>query len=333
MAAARQPAPVTALEGPPGRPARRVPAWCVGLAALLGSCTGSGSPPDAGWFVPDVQVDITQDGRADLGAPDLTVEALETTPETTPDTTPEAPDALPEATPDTPGPLDAFDTLDTLSAATCPTPSMMESFPPPLPPSPFGVWPPADGCVAAPHDVILVLGCPSQSNGEPSRCQERRAELADWLYEARLADHLIVSGAAVHTPFVEADALAALLVGRGVPEAAILREPLARHTDENFYYSTLIMQAHGWTSAIVVSDEPGHLVYTGLCDANCCVKRGRMTLWSFDVGRLSPVNAGHYALSPPGPGVTDAECAHLESLLLCTKLATRLACEHDFRLD
>ena len=300
----------------------------VAMVALCACASPESSPIEDTVFWPETQVEIV--------APD-TVLPDTFTPDAQPDTF--APDAQPETfAPDTTRP-DTFDTVDTTPVdtvdpvATCPTPTLMESFPPPFPPSPYGDWPHAEGCISGRHDVIIVLGCPSKSNGSPARCQERRAEMADWLYESDLADHVIVTGAAVHTPFIEADAIAALLVDRGVPEAAIVKEPLARHTDENLYYSSRIMESRGWRSALVVSDDPGHFVYTGLCDANCCVKLGRMTLWSFDVGPNGRIHAGHYVLSPPGPGVSDAECTHIAGLLLCSNLDERKACKDDFRLE
>lgn len=306
------------------------------VAVAVGACSESSAVPiEDAVFWPETQVDIV--------APDTFV--LDTLPDTfAPDTVSDTdlpdtmrPDSWPTTndTPDT----RASDTVDTTPAdtvdpvATCPTPTLMESFPPPWPPSPYGDWPHAEGCIGGRHDVIIVLGCPSKNDGSPARCQERRAEMADWLYESDLAQHVIVTGAAVHTPFVEADAIAELLIGRGVPETAIVKEPLARHTDENLYYSSRIMEARGWRSALVVSDDPGHFVYTGLCDANCCVKLGRLTLWSFDVGRNGRIHAGHYALSPPGPGVSEAECTHLAGLLLCSNLDSRKACKDDFRLE
>ncbi|HRE88895.1 MAG TPA: YdcF family protein [Myxococcota bacterium] len=320
------------------------------FAMALGACgpdegEGEVSRDDVP-FVPEVHVDLVSPDVPDTTI-DTAIDAVPDSTETTdtsaaPDTrdqldtvdaseTRDSADTVDAA--ETAATTDTVDTPDTVPVTACPTPTLLDSFPPPFPPSPFGEWPHADACLSQRHDVILVLGCPSKDDGSPSSCQERRAELADFLYEAGLAEHLIVSGAAVHTPHVEADALAALLIGRGIPEAAILKEPLARHTDENLYYGTRLMESRGWTSAIVVSDEPGHLVYTALCDANCCVELGRLTLWSFDVGRNGRVNAGHYALTPPGLGATEAECRHLSDLLLCTNLDDRLACRDDFRLD
>lgn len=303
----------------------------LAVVAMVACADGDdGDPSDTLPLLPEVQVDLVSPDVAETHV-DTSADTDDTT--GSPDTrdTGDTLDTL--DTRDTTEPLDIADTTDSLSVTACPTPTLIESFPPPFPPSPFGEWPHADACLSQKHDAILVLGCPSKDDGSPSSCQERRAEMADFLYEAGLADHLIVSGAAVHTPHVEADALAVLLLGRGIPEAAILKEPLARHTDENLYYGTRLMQERGWTSAIVVSDEPGHLVYTALCDANCCVELGRLTLWSFDVGRNGRVNAGHYALSPPGPGVTEVECDHLSDLLLCSNLDDRLACRDDFQLE
>ena len=230
--------------------------------------------------------------------------------------------------------VDALDTVDTgpSDPAACPVPSMRSLYPGPIPPFPYGTWPKAEGCIARPHDVIIVLGCPSETNGDPSRCQEKRAEIADQLDEAGWADHLIVTGAAVHNTWVEADALYALLVGRGVKADKIIKEPLARHTDENIYYATRIMQEHGWTSALIVSDDPGHLMMTAICDANCCVDLGHLTVYEWEIVPGLDVKAGHYALIPPATANDPTECPLIAAQIMCLNQADRLACKADFRL-
>jgi uncharacterized SAM-binding protein YcdF (DUF218 family) len=45
---------------------------------------------------------------------------------------------------------------------------------------------------------------------------------------------------------------------QGVPAAALFAEGQSRNTIQNAYYSYQIMQAHDWTSALVVS-SPTHL--------------------------------------------------------------------------
>lgn len=208
------------------------------------------------------------------------------------------------------------------SATDCPMPPLDALLPGIAPPSPTDL-PPAPACATHGYDAILVLGCPTRA------CQSERVDLALRFADAGFADHFIVSGGRVQSTEAEADGLAALLLEAGIPEAAIVREPKARHTDENIYFATQLMTARGWTSALVVSD-PGHLLYAALCDADCCVRQGRMSVLDFDQGA-----AGHYVLTPPAEPVSDAECIHLSNRtrLQCTQLEARRACADDFRLE
>ncbi|MCA9570468.1 MAG: hypothetical protein KC656_21645 [Myxococcales bacterium] len=61
-----------------------------------------------------------------------------------------------------------------------------------LPPPPAGV------------DAVIVPGCPNLTDGRASECQWRRAAWGAELYRTGVARNLIASGAAAHTPFVEA---------------------------------------------------------------------------------------------------------------------------------
>lgn len=217
--------------------------------------------------------------------------------------------------------------------ATCTVPLMPALYPGGGPPNPYGPLPAADACVALRHDVIIVLGCPNNADGTPSACQQKRADLGMALLAAGLGDRFITSGSAVANPYVEAETLRDLLIARGVPAEHILTEPKARHTDENLYYSTDLMQAQGWRSALVVSDDPGHLILTAVCDSNCCVARGRLTVLTLPVllpGHMAPAPhaVGHYALFPHAQSVSAAECTFIESPLkfMCVNLKTRLAC-------
>jgi hypothetical protein len=133
----------------------------------------------------------------------------------------------------------------------------------------------------------------------------------------------------VQNEFNEAEALHDLLVERGVASADILLEPLAEHTDENIYYSSRIMEEHGWRSALVVSESAGQLLYNALCDSNCCVQLGRLT-----IVELAGVVVGYYVLYPDAAEVTDAECNHIEDARMgvCLLLGTRKACKDHFDL-
>lgn len=209
----------------------------------------------------------------------------------------------------------------------CPMPSMEALYAGEGLVDPSSDVPQADACAARPHDVALVLGCPSNADGSPSDCQRARAALALRVYRAGLAPRFITSGGAVQNAHVEAEALRDLLLAGGVPAAAVVLEPRAEHTDENLYYSTRLMAERGWRSALVLSDTPGHLLYAALCDSNCCVAAGRLTVLQFPLGE-QPATLGHYALYPAAAPVSAAECEVIKPTrkLLCLNLPSRRAC-------
>ena len=119
-----------------------------------------------------------------------------------------------------------------------------------------------------------------------------------------------------------------------MPAGDIFTENRAAHTDENLYFSTTIMKRQGWTNAIVISDDPGHLILSATCDSNCCVNLGRLTALDFDVAGKS-IKAGHYALFPYAQAVAAAECTAIKfpSKLMCSNLGTRLACAGNLQVD
>src|SRR5207247_920759 len=93
------------------------------------------------------------------------------------------------------------------------------------------------------------------------------------------------------------------------------------------YFSTRIMEAHGWTNAIVISDDPGHLILSATCDSNCCVDLGRLTALAFSFGG-NTIKAGHYVRYPWAAMVSQAECNQIEIplKLMCTNLSSRQSC-------
>lgn len=71
---------------------------------------------------------------------------------------------------------------------------------------------------------------------------------------------------------------------------------------------------------------------TALCDSNCCVDRGRLSLFEWEVEPGLLVKAGHYALIPPGAANTNAECAQISGQFMCINIGSRKACKDDFQL-
>ncbi len=213
--------------------------------------------------------------------------------------------------------------------AACPVPAMTEIYPVGEPPDPFEPLPAASDCVDAPHDALILLGCPTEDSGEPSACQIARADIAADLMAQGYASAVIPTGGAVQNEWTEAETLATLLEERGVAAEAIFPEPQAEHTDENLYFASLIMEEHGWQTAWVVSDALFHLLYSAVCDSNCCVDLGRLTLVA-----LAGYDVGHYVRYPWAEPVNEAECERIvpDETIMCFNLPNRKACAADFQL-
>ena len=224
-----------------------------------------------------------------------------------------------------------FGAVGSTNPGACSVPRMDEHFDGPLPPNAYEPQPPLEGCAQSGYDVIVVLGCPTNRDGTPSACQKRRISLALELRALGFAAPVLVSGGAAKTEHVEAEAMAGLLRESGVPEDQIVQEPRALHTDENIALASAAMRARGWVTALVVSDDAGHFLFAALCDANCCVREGRMTLFGKRLpGDILPVTLGHYVLYPSAPRVSPEECAAIGSPTkgMCALLPTRRSCSH-----
>lgn len=110
----------------------------------------------------------------------------------------------------------------------------------------------------AQYDVILVLGNPANSDGSIGPVARSRVLEAIRQYRAGVAPRLLMSGGAVKNQFVESQAMRQFALSQGVPASALLAEGQSQNTIQNAYYSYQIMQAHDWTSVLVVS-SPSHL--------------------------------------------------------------------------
>lgn len=112
-------------------------------------------------------------------------------------------------------------------------------------------------------DVLIVLGSPADSDGNPTPMEFERVSEAVHEYERGVAPRLILTGGAVRNRFVEARVMARVAEAQGVPASAIVIEPDARNTIENTCNSVHIMRSRGWDSAEIVS-SPSHLPRAGL---------------------------------------------------------------------
>jgi uncharacterized SAM-binding protein YcdF (DUF218 family) len=107
-------------------------------------------------------------------------------------------------------------------------------------------------------DVILVLGNPANADGSIAPIARSRVLEGIRQYRAGVAPRLLLTGGAVQNQFVEAQVMLQFARSQGVPASAVFAEGEAQNTIQNAYYSYKIMQAHDWSSALVVS-SPSHL--------------------------------------------------------------------------
>ena len=116
-------------------------------------------------------------------------------------------------------------------------------------------------------DAIIVLGTPTDSDGNPTPAILDRVSEGVREYERGVAPHIVVTGAAAHNRFVEADAMARVARAQGVPPSAVLEEPHALDTIQNLCYSARILKEHGWHSAEIISNA-SHLPRAAMIASN-----------------------------------------------------------------
>ena len=105
-------------------------------------------------------------------------------------------------------------------------------------------------------DVIIVLGAALKSDGRPNKALSRRSRHAAALWKAGHAASIICTGGVgPGLARSEADGCREVATGAGVPAGAILLEEASHSTEENASNARSIMDAHGWQTAIVVSDS------------------------------------------------------------------------------
>lgn len=104
-------------------------------------------------------------------------------------------------------------------------------------------------------DVIVILGSKVYPDGQPGPALTRRTQHAVALFREGLAQRLICSGGLGTYPPTEAEAACGLAEKLAVPPAVILLEAQAHSTEENALYTASLMRAHGWQTAILVSDS------------------------------------------------------------------------------
>lgn len=110
-------------------------------------------------------------------------------------------------------------------------------------------------------EVAVVLGAQVLSDGRPSGTLRARTRHAARLYVRGEVRLLIPTGGIGEHPPSEAEVMARILRGAGVPEEAILPEGKARNTRESAQLVAAMVKERGTRSVVVVTD-PLHCVRT-----------------------------------------------------------------------
>ena len=105
------------------------------------------------------------------------------------------------------------------------------------------------------YDAIIVPGYPFSPDGKMNAIYKVRLYWAYHLYKTGRTRYIIVSGAAVYTPYMESKVYALYLVELGIDPRHIIIEHRAEHSLENVFYSMEIAKAKGFEKVAVVSDK------------------------------------------------------------------------------
>src|SRR6187402_323011 len=92
---------------------------------------------------------------------------------------------------------------------------------------------------------LVLLGCRVLGPARLSAPAARRAERALRAYRAGLSERVLACGGKAWRGVREADAFAAYLIERGVPESAIERELQSRSTRQNAHYAAALLLPRG----------------------------------------------------------------------------------------
>ena len=104
------------------------------------------------------------------------------------------------------------------------------------------------------YDAIIIPGFPFSPDKKMNAVYRMRLAWAYELYQEGRTKHIILSGGAVHTPYVEAEIFAMYLMKKGVPAEALILERNAEHSMENVFYSMEIAEKYGYEKVAVATD-------------------------------------------------------------------------------
>ncbi len=104
-----------------------------------------------------------------------------------------------------------------------------------------------------PFDAVIVPGIPY--NGKQwDDVMKMRVLWATYLYKQGITKHIIFSGSAVYTHFIESEIMRQYAIALGVDSNDIVVETKAEHSSENVYFSYLLAREKVWTNVALATD-------------------------------------------------------------------------------
>ncbi len=103
------------------------------------------------------------------------------------------------------------------------------------------------------YDLIVVPGVPFEK-GKWSKIMKARVYWSKYLYDRGIAQNIMYSGSAVHSPYYESEIMAMYAEAIGVPGEHIFTETMAEHSTENIYYSYQKAALLGFDTIALASD-------------------------------------------------------------------------------
>jgi hypothetical protein len=104
-----------------------------------------------------------------------------------------------------------------------------------------------------PVDVVIVPGLPLY-HGQWDTLLKTRMLWSEFLIKKGYAKHVLYSGSAVYTPWMEGPSMALIAQQLGIDSAQILVDTIAEHSTENLHYSYLMAKAKGFQTIAVATD-------------------------------------------------------------------------------
>jgi vancomycin permeability regulator SanA len=111
----------------------------------------------------------------------------------------------------------------------------------------------AQNAVGAPYDVVIIPGLPYDAP-VPNGLFKARMLWSKSLFDNGTVKHIIYSGSAVHTPYVEGEVMKSIALQMGLPAQVLFAETKALHTTENISYCLQLADSLGFKKIAVATD-------------------------------------------------------------------------------